>query len=337
VSGPAPRPGPGSRPAFTARSAAGLALAIAAAVVLLGAAARLQALRERDYPPPEETETTLYIRSGDAVRRLSGAYAALAADLYWIRTIQYYGGGARRNQQAEASAPVVPAPPSAIAAQSDGYPLLYPMLDITTTLDPRFNIAYRFGAVFLAEAFPRGAGRPDLAIRLLEKGLARRPDKWEYMEDIGFVNYWFVHDFHEAARWFEQAAGVPGAPNWLRPLAATTLAQGGDRESSRAMWAAIRQSAEVDWLRQSAERRLAQLQALDVIDALQRVADGFVARTREIPDWNALVRSRDMRGIPLDPAGVPYELTRDGRVQLSPRSPLWPPPEEPAGVARPPA
>ena len=49
------------------------------------------------------------------------------------------------------------------------------MLDLTTTLDPLFNVAYRFGAIFLAEPYPGGAGRPDLAIALLEKGLQARP------------------------------------------------------------------------------------------------------------------------------------------------------------------
>src|SRR5262249_43564030 len=104
-------------------------------------------------------------------------------------------------------------------------------------------------------------------------------DKWEYMEDIGFVRYWFVHDFRAAAEWFARAADVPGAPVWLRPLAATTLAQGGDRRSSRAMWEAIRESAEADWLRQSGERGLAQLQALDRIEALQRIVDDYAKRT----------------------------------------------------------
>jgi hypothetical protein len=320
---------------MNARSPAAVVVTSTLVVLLLAAAAHLQEVRERAYPPKEETEASLYIRSGVGLRRLAGAYGALAADLYWIRTIQYYGSGARMLEDQAARQPIVPAPPPALAAVDEAFPLLYPLLDITTTLDPRFNIAYRFGAVFLAESYPKGAARPDLAIALLEKGLAQRPDKWEYMEDIGFVNYWFVHDFRAAARWFQKAAEVPGSPVWLRPLAATTVAEGGDRRSSRAMWEAIRQSAEVDWLRQSAERRLAQLLALDVIDALQRSVDDYAKRTGQPPDWTALVRSRTLRGIPLDPTGTPYELTRDGRVRLSPQSSLWPPPEEPGGVARP--
>ena len=135
---------------------------------------------------------------------------------------------------------------------------------------------------------------------------------------------------------FKKASEVPGAPWWLRSLAATTLAQGGDRRSSRAMWVAILQSAEVDWLRKDAERRLVQLQALDMIDALQRAVDDYSRRTGETPDWQALVRARVLRGIPLDPTGTPFELT-DGRVQLSKSSSLWPPPEEPGGVERPPS
>ena len=46
--------------------------------------------------------------------------------------------------------PAIPEPPPSLAAAGEAYPLLYPMLDITTTLDPRFSIAYRFGSIFLA-------------------------------------------------------------------------------------------------------------------------------------------------------------------------------------------
>ena len=53
--------------------------------------------------------------------------------------------------------------------------------------------------MFLAEPYPGGPGRPDLAIALLEKGLRERPDKWEYMQDIGFVHYWYDHDYRAAA------------------------------------------------------------------------------------------------------------------------------------------
>jgi hypothetical protein len=310
----------------TARSFASTAGIIALAAALLAGAVQVQAARERASPPNTTDEESLYVRSGVTLRRLSGAYTAVAADVYWIRAIQYYGG-AKRGLTARQQGPE---PPPLIAAMpSDEFGLLYPLLDITTTLDPRFNIAYRFGAVFLAEAYPRGPGRPDLAVALLQKGLRVRPDKWEYLQDIGFVHYWYLHDYAAAAAWFRQASEVPGAPWWLRSLAATTLAQGGDRRSSRAMWESIRQSAEIDWLKQDADRRLLQLRALDDIDALQRAVDDFSRRGGPLPaTWPALVQVRLLRGIPLDPTGTPYDLS-DGRVWLSKSSSLWPLPVEP--------
>jgi hypothetical protein len=123
---------------------------------------------------------------------------------------------------------------------------------------------------------------------------------------------------------------MPGAPWWLRSLAATTLATGGDRQSSKLMWESIRQSAETDWLRGDAERRLTQLRALDEIDALERVVADYRRRAGQTPaGWPALVRAGMLPGVPLDPAGTPYELA-DGHVTLSRTSKLSPLPTEPA-------
>ena len=159
---------------------------------------------------------------------------------------------------------------------------------------------------------PRGPGRPDLAQALLEKGIRAQPDRWEYM-----------------------AGEVPGAPWWLQSLAASTLAQGGERRSSRVMWEAIRQSAAVGWLRQEAARRLYQLKALDQIDELQRRVDQFTYAAGAPPTrWQTLAGARLLSGIPLDPEGVPFDLV-EGRVHVSERSPLWPMPEEPRATGRP--
>ena len=112
----------------------------------------------------------------------SSGYDALAADIYWIRALQHFG--AERL-----------APPEHVRT----YALLYPLLDLTTTLDPYFSIAYRFGAIYLGEPYPGGPGRPDLAIALLQKGLAAQPNKWQYMQDLGFVYYWHMRDYKSAA------------------------------------------------------------------------------------------------------------------------------------------
>jgi hypothetical protein len=178
---------------------------------------------------------------------------------------------------------------------------------------PRFNIAYRFGSLFLAEKAPGGAGRPDLAIKLLEKGLAATPDKWEYMLDVGFIHYWWTHDYRAAADWFLKASGTPNAPSWLRPLAAATVARGGDRRSSRAMWEALRATSDNEWIRAQADWRLLQLQALDEIDVLQRLVDRARAAGVAVQGW----QSFRLRAIP-SPTRLPFDDARpDGRVHVA--------------------
>lgn len=276
--------------------------------LLLGASVALQAERDRAFPRMDVRERFLYLQSGEALKRIALSYDALVADLYWIRTLQHYGGD-RLSEGGHGK-----------------YELLYPLLDLTTSLDPRFNIAYRFGAIFLSQPWPGGPGRPDLAVALLEKGIANNPTRWEYMQDIGFVYYWTLEDFQVAAAWFRRASEVPGAPNWLEPLAATTLAQGGDRTASRFLWQQIAAGSEDDWMKREAARRLVQLDAMDQIDWLNaRIRPYVVSHPEEPITWEALERAGVLREPPRDPTGVPYVLNEWwGTVTVSDRSRLSP-------------
>ena len=292
--------------------------------VLFAAAIWLQVVRDTRYPLTTTNEESLYL-TREAANRIAFSFRPLGADLYWIRAIQYYGGR-KREIDAAAAQPV----PSRGSRPALNYDLLYPLLDITTTLDPRFNIAYRFGSIFLAEPYPAGPGRPDLAIALLEKGVRAMPGKWEFLEDIGFVYYWNLHNYPMAAAYFNRGADLPGAPWWLRSLAATTLAKGGQRSASRLLWRQMYESATDERARDAASRRLQQLDALDHIEQLQRLVDAFAARTGTAPTtWPPLIRAGALPGIPVDPLGAPYELSASGQVRLSARSPLFPLPVEP--------
>lgn len=285
-------------------------LALIVVAILLTAAAKVQVVRDDRYAAVASVtlEDTLYITSGKALRRMTAGYQALTADVYWIRSIQYYGDRQRDPQ-----------------AHQDGFKLLYPLLDLTTTLDPHFNIAYRFGAIFLSEPAPGGPGRPDLAIALLEKGLKESPERWEYPMDIGFVHYWHTHDYQSAADWFERAGQIAGAPWWLKSMAATTRVRGGDRDASRAMWQEIGRTAGNDWLRHAAERALLQLRALDEIDVLQRQVDLVTPPNGVAPnDWAPVFHGR---GVPMDPSGVPYIIV-SGRVTVDQKSQLFPLPTD---------
>jgi tetratricopeptide (TPR) repeat protein len=283
------------------------------AVAAFGAAIALQMARDRLYPRDDRQKAQmLYVRSGAALKRITLAFDAVAADVYWIRAIQHYGGDRRSGPQAAIK-----------------YQLLYPLLDLTTTLDPYFNIAYRFGAIFLSEGFPGGPGRPDQSVALLRKAIVTMPLKWQYYHDVGFVFYWRLRDYQTAALWFQRAAAQPNAPNWLPPLAASMLSRGQDRVAARFLWQQVANSEEA-WLRRSAERALLQLQALDQIEQLERVISRFLPPAGEPYSWTGLIGKRVLLRVPIDPTGTPYDIDpAKGHVRVSRQSPLFPMPEEP--------
>jgi hypothetical protein len=283
---------------------------IAVALTCLGLAVAVQIGRDRAYPRNDpDTQQLLYVRSPEVLKRIALGFDALAADVYWIRAIQHYGGD-RLNP-----------------GRARRYELLYPLLDITTSLDPYFNIPYRFGAIFLAEPYPGGPGRPDQAIALLRKGLAVQPAKWQYYHDIAFVHYWALRDPVAAATWFRRAGEQPGAPNWLMPVAAAMLTQGSDRTSARFLWQQML-AADQEWLRRRARHALQQLGALDQIDQLTAIVSQTPKPEGEPYTWAWLARARGFRGVPPDPSGTPYEIDpATGQVSVSKSSALFPLPK----------
>jgi hypothetical protein len=279
-------------------------------VLLAAAVVGRQAVEDRaraTFLSQAQAGDYLYIQSPETLRRASLSYSAVVADLYWIRAVQYYGG-------------------TRLSSGAKNYDLLYPLLDLTTSVDPLFDIAYRFGAIFLAEEYPGGAGRPDLAIALLQKGLRAQPGKWQFGQDIGFVYYWWLRDYTSAADWFNRAGEMPKAPEWLKPLAAVTLAQGGNRASSRTLWTNIVRNAELEWVRRQGDFRLKQLDAMDGMDIVGRFVERYRNSVGALPtSWDDMIRAGIIRGIPSDPTGMPFRLDPStGKVTLDPQSSLNP-------------
>jgi len=280
---------------------------IALVALALGAVGTQVALEGR-VVTPAVSATVPWVQSPTLMRRLTLGFNTIWADVYWIRAVQYFGGTrlAKGTQKS--------------------YELLYPLLDVTTTLDPRFNIAYRLGAILLSEGSSTGAGNTGQAITLLEKGMREMPDKWQYPLDAGFIVYWWGRDPAAAAQWFLKAESRPGAPNWIRPVAATMLTQGGERASARAMWYELATSGEHEWLRRAGRRGLMQVDAEAQIDVLQAIVREFRARAGRFPtSWNDVVAAGLLRQVPADPSGVEYGVDpMSGTVDVSVSSPLYP-------------
>jgi tetratricopeptide (TPR) repeat protein len=295
------------RPAAGPRLASGALLALA----FLGVAIGLQAVRDRLYSRQGQEQALLYVRSGEAMRRIALSFDALAADVYWIRALQHYGGERLSRGTREPK-----------------YELLYPLLDLTTSLDPYFRIAYRFGAIFLSEAYPGGPGRPDQAIALLRKGIAAEPTEWQYYHDVAFVYYWQLGDAETAAEWFRKAAAQPDSADWLEPLAASMLIRGGERGSARFLLRELLKSEQA-WVQRMATRSLAQVDALDWTDQLQQIVSANPPPPGQPWSWEWLIRRGSLNRVPVDPSGAPFDLDpATGKVTVSRSSELFPMPAD---------
>jgi len=255
--------------------------------------------------PLQVADETLYLWSGAQVRRVAPGLENLLADVYWLRTVQYFGG-----QRAFAG--------------GRGYPLLGPLVDITVTLDPQMEVAYRYGAIFLSEPLPLGAGRPRDGIALLEKGVAAQPDNWRLRQDLGFYHFLFLHDARRASEILDEAANLSGAPFWLRTLAADVLSKSGDRSTSRRIWQRLYEQAEELALRNNAWVQIAFLDTLDEADRLAGLAREFADRTGRRPgSLDELVSAGLLSRRPADIAGVPFEYDpQTGEVAIGRDSPL---------------
>jgi tetratricopeptide (TPR) repeat protein len=276
------------------------------AVLLLGFAGvwRLQHGIDAQLNTTRQEQDDLTLRSGPLVKALSLEYAPLAADLYWTRVVQYYGGK-HENRQANLE-------------------LLWPLLDVTTTLDPNLIVAYRFGGMFLSDAPPRGAGKPEQGIELLRRGIRNNPEYWRFYEDLGFIYYFDLEDYPKAAEVFLEGSKSPGAMIWMKTFAARISEKGESPETSRMLWSEIYNSTNEPSIKDNAKVHLQLLRARTDCEQLNKLAAEYNKRAGRPPaNMRDLVKAGLLPGLATDPAGVPYWFDLEGNAQINPASPLF--------------
>jgi tetratricopeptide (TPR) repeat protein len=275
--------------------------AIVGVPILFGALIALQIRIDAHTRSAVPQKEELLLQSGPLLKRVSLGYDALLADLYWTRTVQYYGT-------------------NLVRGNSD-YQLLAPLLNVTVTLDPKLLIAYRFGSIFLSERPPIGLGRPDLAIQLIQLGVAANPNDWQLYFDLGFLYFWHLHDYEHAAVAFRQASEAPGSPEWLKVLAARLADRKDALETSRFIWTRIFESARDPMVRNTALRHLISLRVQLDESRLSDASEDYRKRFGRYPaSIEELIQAHLLRGVPLDPQGFPYVIGLEGKAQLDPKS-----------------
>jgi tetratricopeptide (TPR) repeat protein len=245
----------------------------------------------------------LALRSPSLIKRMSLEYAPLAAAIYWTRAVQYYGEKHRLHDR--------------------NLELLWPLLDIATTLDPHLIVAYRFGSTFLGERSPTGAGQPERAIELLERGLRENPDEWRFYYDMGYVYYFDMRDYAKASQAFLEGSKNPKAYIWMKVLAAKIAGQGESPETSYFLWQQIYNTTTDPYIKKNAEDHLVLMKAQLDLKEIDRLADEYEQKAgHRATRISELIEAGLLKGMPRDPDGYPYVLGDGGKAELNLNSPL---------------
>jgi hypothetical protein len=280
-----------------------LLLALVAMPLLLVMLAALQARIDADTRFMTRDKEELLLRSGWLLKNLSLGYQPLLADVYWTRVVQYYGRRARK--------------PGAT------YEELWPLLDITATLDPKLMIAYRFGAIFLSENPPVGPGRADLAVDLVKRGIAENPDEWRLYQDLGFLYSIHLKDYQKASEAYLEGSKNPHAQIWMKVMAARVAETGNSLKTSRLIWIEVYANTKDELVRRRATQHIQSLDAALGLKRLNESSEEYWRKFGRFPASMQELRDAGLVGGTLqDPAGYPYVMGPNGVPQLDPKSPI---------------
>jgi tetratricopeptide (TPR) repeat protein len=260
---------------------------------------------------PNALDDSLYVNDKTA-RRISLGFNGLAADWYWMRSLQYVG-----KKLINSTGDISLEDLSGLNMK-----LLAPLLDTATTLDPEFIEPYEYAAIVLP------AIDVQHAIRITDKGISANPNAWRLYHHLGYI-YWRQGKYELASETYGRGAQIPGAPAWMEAMKAKLLSEGGSRSTAREIYTRMYEQSRDEQVREMARKHLMQLDSLDQRDGLRKLFAAYQARTGKCPEsWRELEQifrslriPMDHSGAPLDPSGAPYLLKAGGcEVELDPKT-----------------
>lgn len=221
-------------------------------------------------------------------------YQHLGADLLWLRLLQVWGK--KQNTDRE-------------------YEWMYHVLDVITTLDPRYAYAYYVGGVALISY----ESQAELSNRLLEKGHHANPGEWNLPFLLGHNHYFALGDAAKGAEYIGRAARTPGAPDFLSGLATRMYAESGNPDVALEFLGALWRENPNVAAREKLEVRAKEVMIERDLRLLESAAQQYRDKQRRYPNTlSELVISGYLASLPQEPFGGVYELdSKTGKVRSS--------------------
>ncbi|HVP66530.1 MAG TPA: tetratricopeptide repeat protein [Anaeromyxobacteraceae bacterium] len=213
----------------------------------------------------------------------------LAANLNWLRAVQYIGEP-RANER--------------------GWDKLFPLVDVVTDLDPGHGYAYQVAGTILGSV-----GRVSESNRILEKGTREVPNRYILPYLRAFNAFYYDGDWTTAGHFAEVAARTPGAPEHVRQNVLAYYVKGRRADAAIAFLERSLEEAKDPDTRKAVESQLRQ--AFVERDAAQ-LDDAVAAWRRRYfigpLAVEQLVTAGLLETLPPDPAGGRWYVDADGRV-----------------------
>jgi len=171
------------------------------AVCLAGAAVilhRVDAAKPQDWQKDQMT----YLPSGKYLKPMVLGFDEAAASLLWVKGVVYFG--------------------EAYLTHGDDRWMGH-ILDIVTTLNPRFKEAYQFAASLLT----KDSTEIPNTLQLIHRGLAEFPDQWQWRVSAALARLKLDSNYLAAAEDLKPVAADTSVPKYIKGLLARFLEKGG--------------------------------------------------------------------------------------------------------------
>jgi len=222
----------------------------------------------------------IYIPSGKYLKYATFGYSSLVADLVYLWAIQYY-----------TTYTIV-----------DRFQNLEHIFSIISELDPRYTDPYEIGALIAVNE----AKDLNLALRILDMGLAKNPDQWIFPFEAGH-HAQRAGDYETARKYYEKTTKIPGAPDIAKRLYAAAGLRMMDLEESWKTWLEVYNTARDDRTKKIAGKHLYQVKSISDMNILKGAIQQFRDRFQRLPaGLEDLIRVGILPSLPKDLDGKDY-------------------------------
>lgn len=267
-------------------------LAAIVAVVAVSFACTTVAQRKADAARKAiKAEAVLYFPNERLLKSFTCGQSSVVADILWLKCIQYTSKEFHGDFKFE---------------------LLDRMLGTITRLDPYFIDAYKWGGIFLAMLKRDN----DASINLLTRGIEKNPASWELPFEIARTYILNRHDDVEGAKWMATAAATGSPPQFVIDWAKNLQQKHNLNDVERQMWREILQNSSDANMRQTAQRRLIEVDIREITGLLEKAVEKYTETKGAAPaSIDDLVSAGLVAGTPVDPLGGKFFINQKGSVQ----------------------